>query len=76
MNNIAIIGIVGLAGGLAIGLQAPLASIIGQRLGMIESVFIIHLGGMLAALLILLFNKGAILPNGRMFPGMHFWEAY
>lgn len=68
MNNIAIIGIVGLAGGLAIGLQAPLASIIGQRLGMIESVFIIHLGGMLAALLILLFNKGGNLAQWQNVP--------
>ena len=58
MNNLFFISAVGLFGGLAIGLQAPLASIMGQRLGMLESVFIIHLGGLLAVSVILLFNRG------------------
>jgi transporter family-2 protein len=58
MNNLIIISTVGLFGGLAIGLQAPLASIIGQRLGMLESVFIIHLGGLVAATVLLVLSKG------------------
>ncbi len=44
----------GLAGGIAVGLQGPLASIISQRLGTLESAFIIHVGGALAALLLLI----------------------
>ncbi|MBT7952048.1 MAG: DMT family transporter [Gammaproteobacteria bacterium] len=58
MNNLILISAVGLFGGLAIGLQAPLASIIGQRLGMLESVFIIHLGGLIAAAALLALAKG------------------
>lgn len=58
MNNLILISLVGLFGGLAIGLQAPLASIIGQRLGMLESVFIIHLGGLIAAAALLALGKG------------------
>lgn len=49
MASLALIVCVGLLGGVAIGLQAPLATMISQRLGVLEGVFIIHLGGLLAA---------------------------
>ena len=49
MAPLALIVCVGLLGGVAIGLQAPLAAMISQRLGVLEGVFIIHLGGLLAA---------------------------
>ena len=68
MNNLMIISLVGLAGGLAIGLQAPLAAIIGQRTGMLESVFIIHIGGAIGALLILLTMKGGNLGQWQTVP--------
>ena len=68
MNNLMLISIIGLSGGLAIGLQAPLANIISQRLGILESVFIIHLGGLVAALVLLLFNKGGNLGQWPSIP--------
>ena len=37
--------LIGLISGVAVGLQSPLASMITQRLGMLESIFIIHIGG-------------------------------
>jgi len=52
MESILLIILIGLAGGVAVGLQSPLASMISQRLGLFESVFIIHLGGALIPLLI------------------------
>ena len=58
MNSVLVIGLVGLAGGLAIGLQAPLANMIGQRSGMMESVFVIHAGGAIGALILIALNKG------------------
>ena len=45
MDAIILIILIGLAGGVAVGLQGPLASMISQRLGIFESVFIVHLGG-------------------------------
>lgn len=54
MQPIFLIILIGLAGGMAIGIQGPLSSVITQRLGSLESVFIIHLGGALAALIPLL----------------------
>ena len=68
MNNLLIISLVGLAGGLAIGLQAPLASLINQRLGVMESVFIIHLGGAIGALSLLLIYRGGSLGEWQTVP--------
>ncbi len=39
--------IISLLGGVAIGLQNPLASLMGQRIGILQGAFIIHLGGTL-----------------------------
>lgn len=55
MDTLFIIILIGLAGGMAIGLQGPLSSMITQRLGSLESVFIIHIGGAIAALIPMLF---------------------
>ncbi len=44
----------GLMGGFAAGLQGPLASLMGKDVGTWGSVFLIHLGGTLGCLLILL----------------------
>ncbi len=58
MSNLIVIIIIGLLGGVAIGLQAPLAAMIGQRLGILESVFIVHLGGAIAVAIPLLLLGG------------------
>ena len=55
MESILLIILIGLAGGVAVGLQSPMASIISQRLGIFESVFIVHVGGAIIALLPMLF---------------------
>lgn len=39
--------LVAFLGGLAIGFQNPLAAIMGQRIGALESAFVVHLGGAL-----------------------------
>ena len=51
MQSIVVIILVGLVGGMAVGLQAPMSSMISQRLGVLESIFIIHLGGAIAVLI-------------------------
>lgn len=51
MDTIILIILIGLAGGIAVGLQSPMASVITQRLGIFESVFIVHIGGALIALI-------------------------
>lgn len=51
MQPIYFIILIGLIGGIAIGFQSPMASMISQRLGVLESVFIIHAGGAVGALI-------------------------
>lgn len=67
MQPIFFIILIGLAGGMAIGIQGPLSSIITQRLGSFESVFIIHIGGAVAALMPMIF-VGSRLGEWRSVP--------
>lgn len=68
MDSTLLIILIGLIGGIAVGLQAPMASIITQRLGIFESVFIVHVGGALLALLPLLFYSGGNLARWKELP--------
>ena len=68
MQSILLILLIGLAGGIAVGLQSPLASMMSQRLGMLESVFIVHAGGALIALIPLLVYGGGKLGQWRSVP--------
>lgn len=55
MDTLLFIIFIGLFGGMAIGVQGPMSSIITQKLGPLESVFIIHIGGAVAALIPMIF---------------------
>jgi transporter family-2 protein len=69
MQSVIVIILVGLAGGIAVGLQSPLASMLAQRLGILEGVFIVHIGGaMLSLLLLLLVVGGGHLGQWRSVP--------
>jgi transporter family-2 protein len=68
MESILLIILIGLAGGVAVGLQSPMASMITQRLGIFESVFIVHMGGAIIALIPLLFYGGEKLAQWRSIP--------
>jgi len=68
MQSIIVVIIIGLIGGIAVGLQQPLTNIIGQRLGILESAFIIQLGGAVASLIPLLFQRGGNLMNWQTVP--------
>ena len=68
MQSIIVIILIGLVGGIAVGIQSPLSSMISQRLGVIESIFIIHLGGAIAALIPLIYYGGGKISNWRTVP--------
>jgi len=68
MDSVLLIVLVGLAGGIAVGLQSPLASMLSQRLGVFESVFIVHVGGAMVALVPLLIYGGGRLAQWRSVP--------
>ncbi len=68
MENLLLVLAVGLAGGVAVGLQGPLTSLMSGRIGTMESVFIVHLGGTIFAAIPLLFVGGGNLGNWRSVP--------
>jgi transporter family-2 protein len=68
MSSVFLIILVGLAGGVAVGLQGPLASLMTQRIGVFESIFIVHLGGAMLAALPLLVIGGGHLGQWRSVP--------
>jgi len=68
MQTIIILVLIGLVGGVAVGLQGPLTSLMSQHVGVMESVFIIHVGGTIAAGAILLLMGNNNLANWRGVP--------
>ncbi|MDP9310000.1 MAG: DMT family transporter [Chloroflexota bacterium] len=68
MQAVLVVILIGLIGGIAVGFQAPLSSLMSQRIGTLESVFVVHLGGALAALLPLVLQGGGKLGSWRQVP--------
>jgi transporter family-2 protein len=69
MQPLIFIALIGLIGGVAVGIQSPLSSMISQRLGVLESIFIVHLGGALVSLIpLLLLYGGGKLSEWRSLP--------
>ena len=60
--------LVAFAGGVAAALQATLASLMGQRVGVMSSVLIIHVGGTLLAAALLLGQGGSNIAQWRSVP--------
>lgn len=68
MQSFILIILIGILGGMAVGVQAPLSSMISQRLGVLESIFIVHLGGAVVVLIPLLIYGGGKLSQWRGVP--------
>lgn len=68
MQPIVIVVVVGLLGGVAVAFQVPLAGIITQKMGMLESAFIVHLGGAVTAAVPLALLAGGSLGQWRAVP--------
>ncbi len=64
--------LVAFVGGIAIALQSLFSGVIGAKLGVAESTFIVHLGGFLAAAAIMLFLRGGSIGQWRVVP----WYAF
>lgn len=60
--------LVGFLGGVAIAFQSPLASLMSQKIGVIESAFIVHLGGALLAGVPIVLLAGGRLSEWRSVP--------
>ncbi len=68
MFETVLVVLIGLAGGVAVGLQSPLAGAMGQRIGPTASSLIIHLGGLFLSLLLLWFRGGERIQHWQSLP--------
>ncbi len=68
MSTLVVVLLIGLGAGALIGLQNPLASLLGSRLGLLEASFLTHLGGTLFAGLLLLLLGGGSFSGWREVP--------
>jgi len=75
MLMIGIAVVLGLIAGCAVALQGPMISLIGQRMGNLESVFIIHLSGTILSGIPLLLFRGGGLTEWRSLPWYVFFAG-
>lgn len=59
---------IGLIGGLAVGIQTPIAAAMSQRVGSASSSVIVHAGGLAASLILLFTRRGEDIAQWRELP--------
>jgi len=73
MQTVLFFIVIGVVSGAFIGMQGPMSTMIAQKMGLLESVFIVHLGGVVVALVpLLIFQRGGKLGEWRSLP----WYVY
>ncbi len=65
MANLILTVLIGVAGGLAVGVQGPIASQMGQRIGGVASSFVVHVSGAILSGALLLALGGEKIGNWR-----------
>jgi len=68
MQSMILVIMVAVGGGVAISLQSLFSGVIGSKLGILESVFLVHLGGLLLASVLLLSVGGGNIATWRSVP--------
>lgn len=68
MNALFLVILIAAGGGAAISFQSLFSGVIGEKLGILESVFIVHLGGLLLASVLLLVAGGGNIASWRSVP--------
>ena len=68
MIELVLVIAIGLMGGIAVGTQAPIAGAMGQRIGGASSSLIVHLGGVVASLALVIARKGELIHEWRNLP--------
>jgi bacterial/archaeal transporter family-2 protein len=66
--NISWVILIGLIGGMAVGIQSPIAGAMGQKIGGIAGAFIVHLSGAIIAAFILFFQGGQRIRDWHTLP--------
>ncbi len=64
--------LIGVLGGLAVGVQTPIANAIGQKVGSAASSVVVHISGLIFSVVVLIAYRGENIQNWRTLP----WWAY
>lgn len=67
--------LVGLLGGVAVGIQSPIAGKMGQRIGGTAGSFIVHLSGLILSGLLLIFRGGENIRDWHKLPWYMFFAG-
>ena len=67
--------LVGIVGGIAIGFQNPLASLMGSKIGLLQGAFIIHLSGAIVGGVLIMVLPGGQLAAWRSVPWYALWAG-
>lgn len=68
MVDLGLVIVVGLIGGIAVGIQSPIAGAMGQKLGGTASSAIIHFSGLVLSLILLAFRGGERIRDWHTLP--------
>lgn len=68
MRELGLVLLVGLIGGIAVGIQSPIAGAMGQKIGGTASSVIVHLSGLVLSLILLVFRGGEKIRDWNTLP--------
>ena len=60
--------IIGMLGGIAVGVQTPIANAIGQKVGSAASSVVVHISGTMFSIIVLIINRGENIHKWRELP--------
>jgi bacterial/archaeal transporter family-2 protein len=63
MLSVLVTALIGMLGGVAVGLQGPIATQMGKRVGSAASSFVVHVSGAVFSGILLLFRRGESIQN-------------
>ena len=75
MQTLLAVLLIGILGGVAASLQTPMANFMSAKLGVWESIFMIHLSGALLSAIPLIAKRGGALGNWRNVPFYMLWSG-
>ncbi len=64
--------VIGILGGVSVGVQTPIANVIGKKVGSASSSVVIHVSGLVFSVIVLILYRGENIQNWRALP----WWAY
>lgn len=75
MQTLLLVMLIGIAGGVAAALQSPMANFMSAKMGVWESIFMIHFSGTILSAIPIIALRGGALGNWRNVPFYMLWAG-